>query len=137
MNETLPGVNLLNILRTNFSYERCFSSYVLALLKNLYEKTRVYNVDEIDYRCQFHQHFTRVFFEQNLQSFVLALRLLGAKFLYKKLVRKMLMKLAPGLMEKISVATQRVLFLLDCTLFPTEDIQVSITTNFLGEAFEI
>ena len=31
----------------------------------------------------------------------------------------------PGLMEKIAVATQRVLFLLDCTLFPTEDIQLN------------
>jgi len=32
------GVNFINIIRTNFSYERCFSSYVLALLKNSYEK---------------------------------------------------------------------------------------------------
>jgi len=32
------GVNFINIIRTNFLYERRFSSYVLALLKNLYEK---------------------------------------------------------------------------------------------------
>ena len=31
-------VNFINILRTNFSYERHFSSYILALSKNLYEK---------------------------------------------------------------------------------------------------
>jgi len=33
-----PGVDFINILRTNFSYERRFSSYVLALSKNSYEK---------------------------------------------------------------------------------------------------
>ncbi len=31
----------------------------------------------------------------------------------------------PILNQKISMATQRVLFLLDCTLFPTEDIQLN------------
>lgn len=31
----------------------------------------------------------------------------------------------PGLNTKIAVATQRVIFLLDCTLFPTEDIQLN------------
>ena len=31
----------------------------------------------------------------------------------------------PGLMRKISTATQRILFLLDCTLLPTEDIQLN------------
>jgi len=35
---TPPGVNFINIIRTNFSYERHFSSYVLALLKILYKK---------------------------------------------------------------------------------------------------
>jgi hypothetical protein len=33
-----PGVNFINVLRSTFSYERRFSSYFLALLKNLYEK---------------------------------------------------------------------------------------------------
>jgi hypothetical protein len=32
------GVNFINILRTNFSYECLFSCYILALLKNSYEK---------------------------------------------------------------------------------------------------
>ncbi len=32
------GVNFINIIRTNISYERSFSSYVLALLKNLHKK---------------------------------------------------------------------------------------------------
>ena len=31
----------------------------------------------------------------------------------------------PILNQKITIATQRVLFLLDCTLFPTEDIQLN------------
>ncbi len=33
-----PGVNFIYGLRTNFSYKRHFSSYVLALLENSYEK---------------------------------------------------------------------------------------------------
>ncbi len=32
-----PGVNFINIMGTNFSYERRFSSYVLTLLKNSYK----------------------------------------------------------------------------------------------------
>ena len=31
----------------------------------------------------------------------------------------------PSLMKRISIATQRVLFLLDCTLLPKEDIQLN------------
>ena len=31
----------------------------------------------------------------------------------------------PLLMDRISIATQRVLFLLDCTILPTEDIQLN------------
>ncbi len=33
-----PGVNFINVKRTNFLYEHHFSSYILALSKNLYEK---------------------------------------------------------------------------------------------------
>ena len=33
-----PDVNFINIICTKFSYEHHFSSYFLALLKNLYEK---------------------------------------------------------------------------------------------------
>ncbi len=33
-----PGVNFINILHTNFLYKHCFSSYVLSLSKNSYEK---------------------------------------------------------------------------------------------------
>jgi len=32
------GINFINIIRTNVLYERHFSSYILALLKNSYEK---------------------------------------------------------------------------------------------------
>ncbi len=35
---TRQGVNFINIIRTNFLYERRFSSYFLAFSKNLYEK---------------------------------------------------------------------------------------------------
>ena len=31
----------------------------------------------------------------------------------------------PALMKRINIATQRVLFLLDCTLLPKEDIQLN------------
>jgi len=41
------GVNFINIIRTNFSYELRFSSYVLSFEKFV-QKTRAYNVDEID-----------------------------------------------------------------------------------------
>jgi len=33
-----PGVNFINVLCTNFLYERHFSSYILALSENLYKK---------------------------------------------------------------------------------------------------
>jgi len=38
LNLEQQGVNFINVFRTNFSYERHFSSYVLALSKNLYKK---------------------------------------------------------------------------------------------------
>ncbi len=51
------GVNIINIKCTPFSYERCLGSffYVHVARKKLpkwrsYEKTRAYNVDEIDTR---------------------------------------------------------------------------------------
>ncbi len=36
--QKILGVNFINNLRTNFSYERRFSSYFLALPKNSYQK---------------------------------------------------------------------------------------------------
>lgn len=36
----------------------------------------------------------------------------------------------PGLMKRIGIATQRVLFLLDCTVLPKEDIQLN--TRYTG-----
>ncbi len=38
LNLEQQGVNFNNVLRTNFLYEHHFSSYVLALSKNLYKK---------------------------------------------------------------------------------------------------
>jgi len=51
-----PDVNFTNILRTNISYARTLfssyvSSYVFALAKKIVQKTRAYNVDEIDGWC--------------------------------------------------------------------------------------
>ena len=63
-------------LRTNFLYESRFDSFFLrthihkkSSRNDVRIKTRVFNVDEIDARCQFHQCFTCKFFVQiSLQS---------------------------------------------------------------------
>ncbi len=51
-----PGVNFINILRTNFSYEHRFGSFSLVTClvafcfgKKFVRKTHAYNVDEIDF----------------------------------------------------------------------------------------
>jgi len=44
------GVNFINVLRTNFSYKRRFSSYVLAFSKNSFQKIWAFNIYEIDGR---------------------------------------------------------------------------------------
>jgi len=59
----MPGVNFINVIFTNFSYERrFFYVHVTRENKTFVQKICTYNVDEIDYRCQFQQHFTRAFF---------------------------------------------------------------------------
>jgi len=58
------GVNFINILRTNFLYERRFGSLHVTRENDICIKMRVYNIYEIDSRCQFHQHFTLDFFIQ-------------------------------------------------------------------------
>jgi len=48
-----PGVNFINILRTNFSYDHRFGSFFqlhFGFVKKFVQKTRAYNIDEIDYR---------------------------------------------------------------------------------------
>ena len=50
-----PPVDFINIKRANFLYKRRFSSYVLALSKNVVQKIRTFNVDEIDTSSKFHQ----------------------------------------------------------------------------------
>jgi len=58
----------------------------------------MFNVDEIDDRCQFHQHFTYKFFvlmsfrQLFLRNYVTREKAAQTTF-YEKLVRKMLMKL--------------------------------------------
>ncbi len=56
-------VNLINVKRTSFSYERLFWQLLLCTCnwKKL-PKWRLYEKREIDGWCQFHQHFTCNFF---------------------------------------------------------------------------
>ncbi len=65
------GVNFINVLRKHFSYERHFGSffssymYVVKAAKTMFvRKICTFNIDEIDYRRQFHQHFLWAFFIQ-------------------------------------------------------------------------
>ncbi len=100
----LPGVNFINILRAHFSYESASRSFSLVtfwlhnlLSKGYLQKSCAKNVDEIDYRCQCHQHFTLTFFIQKcfgqlFSSYILALvKGFWQKSTYKKHAHKMLM----------------------------------------------
>jgi len=100
------GVNFINIFYVRIFCTKvvlaAFSSYVLALAKNLYKKLCTKNVDEIDGRCQFYQHFTRHFFvgmcfAQLFSNYSLALWLFCWQNIGPNAARKMLMKLTIGL----------------------------------------
>jgi hypothetical protein len=58
------------------------------------------NVDEIDSRCQFHQHFMSafapIFLRQKVQTLKVTTKKLRANFLYEKDVCKMCMILTKG-----------------------------------------
>jgi len=74
-----PGVNFIKIIRTNISYEHRFTSYVLALLKNLMKLTTGVNFINILY--------THFLYESKLSSFSLitfGFMIFGAKILYEK-----------------------------------------------------
>ncbi len=43
-----PGVNFINVLRTNFLYERRFLLLRLAWRQKFVQKMHAFNVDEID-----------------------------------------------------------------------------------------
>jgi hypothetical protein len=62
-------------------------------------------------RCQFHQRYTCLFRtkfrRKKLQSFVLALRLFGAKILYHKRTHKTLMKLAAAVEKNLQIRPSR------------------------------
>ncbi len=82
------GVNFINVLHARFSYERLFSSYLLALAKNSSEKRAhlmLQHVDEINGRCQFHQRLTSPFFVQkqisNFLKLCFSFLFFGAKIL--------------------------------------------------------
>jgi len=51
----------VRIFRPN-GISAAFSSYILALAKKFVRKMRMFNVDEIDGRSQFHQHFMCAYF---------------------------------------------------------------------------
>ncbi len=51
------GGNFINVKRARFSYECPFSSYFSALVQKFRTKNARINVDEIDGRWQFTQHF--------------------------------------------------------------------------------
>ncbi len=58
------GVNFINVKRANFSHKHCFCSFFQLCFgfgKKFVRKRRAYNVDEIDGRCQFYQHFIKSF----------------------------------------------------------------------------
>jgi len=59
------GVIFINILHTEISYERRFSSYVLALLKNLYEKRARITLMKLTTGVIFINSFTRRFFNKS------------------------------------------------------------------------
>jgi len=98
-----PGLNFINVPHTNFSTNVCFSSfyYVRITRKMTFvRKTRAFYVDEIDTRCQFHQHFTSTFcaniFAPKKFKAKTYLKKLRKVLLYKKFAHKMLMKLTPA-----------------------------------------
>ncbi len=72
-----PAVNFINIKRAIFLYKRCFSSYVLTLSKNSYEKFVRKTLVKLTpgwlpslsfpkIWCQFHQRFLCAFFVRKL-----------------------------------------------------------------------
>jgi len=77
----------------------------LAWHQNFVQKKRAFNVNEIDNRGQFHQHFMCAFctniFEpkDRLQSQKVTREKLRKALLYKKFERKMLMKLPPACLD--------------------------------------
>ncbi len=88
------GVNFINVLRTNFSYEHRFSCYVLALLKNSYEKCghkalMKLKLDGVNFINIIR---TNISYERRFSSYVLAL----LKNSYENRARITLMKLTLG-----------------------------------------
>jgi len=83
------GVNFINVFARFFRTNVHFSSYILALAPKFCTKNVSINIDEIESRCQFHQHFYVQIFCMNIvsaafSSYVLAL----AKNSYKKHAQK-------------------------------------------------
>ena len=64
------GVNFINIICTNFSYERHFSTYMWLEETTFVGKIRTYNVDEIDYSFPSEQRVgASCFFDKHLNKF--------------------------------------------------------------------
>ena len=90
------GVNFINIIRTNFLYAFHFSSYLLALSKNLYEKRSRITLMKLTLCVT----FINIFWTKVLCSTFLSLQF-GFEFFWRenislKTVLKTLMKLTIG-----------------------------------------
>jgi len=100
---THPGVNFINVKRTNFSYKRCFGNVHVTwkkLPKPMFvQKICAFNVDEIDPCGQFHQHFKHAFLVwkwiEKLFSNYIRLCNFWHQNIVQKCVQKMSMKLTP------------------------------------------
>ncbi len=106
-----PGVNFINILRTAFvlvdpkGVKRYWWLNYIFYAFGIYKcKSCTLNIDEIEPRCQFRQHFTltffcmKVIFCQNITR-----EKLRKALLYEKHIHKMLMKLTPTVMSGILI----------------------------------
>jgi len=76
---------------------------LLSILSG-FERARLKPIEiniDVNFTNVLRAHFWTKFLRQKIQSFVLALRLFGAKILYEKHVCKMLMKLTVGIICKV------------------------------------
>ncbi len=83
-----PGVNFINIFTNQFFVQKFVQSQNVTRKKTFVQKTRAFIIDEIDGRCQFHQHYVRAFFIQFFcQSQNVTRKKLPKWHLYKKFAK--------------------------------------------------
>jgi len=83
--------NLSTFLHTNFSYERRFSSYVFALLKNLYKKRVRIKLMKLTTGVKFINFFTQAFFVQKSLAQLFSNYSLALYFFAKRILVQMLL----------------------------------------------